>query len=342
MMNVSIRVCGLLASLVLAACGGGGGGGGGGAGGSGRTTAAAVVVTNGNAQALAAEALAASSNTDAASGASFVTGVQVSGGSSGFNPALLGAAARKLVAMAPSTGALATGVTTSQTLACSAGGSITMTANTSGGTGPAAGDSMQIAASNCTEGAGVDAMVMNGSITITFLAAYDPASAAYPKTLSIRMVAQNFSVAGGGESEVFNGDVTLTLTETSATSFTMSMTSNSLSTTLGTHSVTLSNYTVKADETSAGTVITMSATVETTNTRLGATAVSYQVATVTPITVSSAGVVTSGSIKVTGNGSGLLLTVTSADTFTLQVDTNGDGVYDSTSTVTRSQLNAAL
>lgn len=340
MMNFSNRVFGLLASLVLVACGGGGGGGGDGSGGG--STAAAVVITSSNSQAVAAEALAAASNTDAGSGASFVTGVQVSGGSTGSNAALLGLAARKLVAMVPSGSALATGVATSQTMACASGGSLTMTANMSGGSTIVAGDSMQITANGCTESLDGASAVMNGSITFTYLAAYDPASTAYPKTLSVRLVTQNFSISSGAETEVFNGDVTMTLTETSATSFTMAITSNSLSTTLGGHSVTLINYSVNADETSSGTVITMSATVETSNSRLGSAPVSYQVTTVTPITVSSTGVVTSGSVKVTGNGSGLLLTVASADTFTLQVDSNGDGIYESTSTVTRSQLQAVL
>jgi hypothetical protein len=340
MMNFSIRVGGLLASLVLVACGGGGGGGGSSGGNS--PTATAVVITSSNSQALAAEALAASSNTDAGGAASLVTGVQIDGGATGFNAALLGATARKLVSMVPAASALATGVTTSQTQACASGGSLTVTVNSSGGSTIAAGDSYQFTANGCTESFGGATEVMNGSMTITFLTAYDPASAVYPKTLSIRMVSQNFSITSGGQTEAFSGDVTLTLTEASATSFTMSITANSLSTKLGTHSVTLTNYSVTAQETSSGTVITMSATVETSNSRLGSAPVSYQVTTVTPITVSSSGVVTAGSIKVTGNGSSLLLTVLSADTFTLQVDSNGDGTYESTSTVTRSQLQAVL
>ena len=340
-MNFSIRVCGLLASLALVACGGGGGGGGSG-GASAGSTVSAVVITSSNSQALAAEAFAAASNSDAGSSASFVTGVQVSGGSGGSNAALLGLAARKLVSLVPPASALATGVTTNQTQACSSGGSLTMTANMSGGSTIVAGDSMQITANGCTESLDGASAVMNGSIAFTYLAAYDPASTAYPKTLSVRIVTQNFSISSGGETEVFSGDVTMSLTETSATSFTMSMTSNSLSTTLGTHSVTMTNYTLSAEETSSGTVITMSATVETSNSRLGSAPVSYQVATVTPITVSSSGVVTAGSIKVTGSGSSLLLTVASADTFTLQVDSNGDGTYESSSTVTHSQLQSVL
>ena len=86
----------------------------------------------------------------------------------------------------------------------------------------------------------------------------------------------------------------------------------------------------------------LSATVQTNNSRLGASPVSYSISTPTAITVNSAGAITAGAIKVIGSNSSLLLTVTSSDSFSLQVDTNGDGSYESTSTVTRSQLQALI
>lgn len=335
-------------ALLLAACGGGGGGGDGGssASTSGGSSVQAVVITSGNSQAVAAEALAASSNTDAASGASFVTGVQVSAPASGFDAVRLAGAARKLIALAPAGAPLATGVSATQTVACPAGGNITVTSNVSG-SGLAAGDSMQISANACTDSLNGVSAVMNGSMTITVVSGnYDAASASYPKSVTLRIVTSNFSVVSGGESDVSNGDVTIALTERSATDISVTITSSSLATTMGTasspHSVTLVNYSFKADETAAGTVITMSATVETNNSRLGSGTVSYQIATVTPITVNGSGQVTSGSIKVTGSGSALLLTATGTDTFTLQVDNNGDGTWDSTSTVTRTALQALL
>jgi hypothetical protein len=159
----------------------------------------------------------------------------------------------------------------------------------------------------------------------------------------MRIVAKDFSITAGGETEVFTGDTTLTVNETSATSVSVSVTSNSLARNLGgSHSLTLTNYSLNTTETLGGTEITMSATVETTNSRLGSGTFTYTVATVAPLTVSSAGVITAGSIKVTGSGSVLLLTANGNDAFTLQVDTNADGIFDSSSAVTRTDLQALI
>jgi hypothetical protein len=43
-------------------------------------------------------------------------------------------------------------------------------------------------------------------------------------------------------------------------------------------------------------------------------------------------------MQVTGRSSSLLLTTTATDTFLLQVDTDGNGTYDTSRTLTRSQL----
>ena len=329
-------------ALALVACGGGGGGGAAGiptntGGGSGSTAVGAVVITTGNAQAVAAEALAASTNTDAATvGSAFVTGVQVNG-VSGPNPMLLAKAARSL-ASKPGSGPLATGVATTQ--ACTVTGSITADVTTSNSTVLTAGDSFRFTANNCTERIdSTTTMVMNGSMSITIVSGtYDPEATAYPKSITMRIVSSNFSIRSGSQSETFNGDLTMSLTENSATSASITLSSSSLSSTIGAHTVTWTNYSVQATESSSGSTLVVSGTVQTNNTRLASTAVTYTITTITPLAMSPAGSVTAGAIKVAGSGSALLLTVTSTDTFSLQVDTNGDGTYDSTSTVTRSQL----
>lgn len=84
----------------------------------------------------------------------------------------------------------------------------------------------------------------------------------------------------------------------------------------------------------------VSSNVETNNARLGSTPVRYGLATESPVTVSSSGAVTSGAIRVSGAHSSLLLLVTATDTFSLQVDTNGDGTADSTRAVTLADLQA--
>ena len=334
-------------ALALVACGGGGGGGSSAVSsapttsGSSSTAVGAVVITTSNAQAVAAEALAASTNTDAATaGSAFVTGVQVNGGS-GPNPMLLAKAAQSLVTK-PSAGPLATGVATTQ--ACTVSGTITTDVTTSGSNALVAGDSFQFTANNCTERIdSTTTMVMNGSMSISIVSgSYDPAATTYPKSITMRIVSNNFSIKSGTESETFNGDLTMSLTEDSATSATVTLSSSSLTSTIGTHTVTLTDYSVQASESSSGSTLSVKGTVQTNNTRLASTAVTYTITTITPLAVSSTGAMTAGAIKVAGSNSALLLTVTSSDTFSLQVDTNGDGTYDSTSTVTRSQLAAQL
>ncbi|HEY0823943.1 MAG TPA: hypothetical protein VGD76_09170 [Ramlibacter sp.] len=321
-------------AMVLVACGGGGGGT------TGAATAPAVAITTSNAQAVAAEASEVSTNTDAAAAGSLVTGVQVDG-TNGSDTMLLVSAARKLLARPAASGSLATGAAVSQ--ACTGGGSMTMDATVSGSGALAAGDSFQISANNCTESDGVTTMVMNGSIAITIVSGtYDLASATYPKSVTMRIVTTNFSVSSGGETEVFNGDLTIALTETSATSASVTLTAASLSNNIGSHTVTVTNYTLQVTESPVGVTTSITATVQTNNSRLGSGFVSYTITTLTPITVSSTGVVTAGSIKVTGANSSLVLTVTGPDTYSLQVDTNGDGSFESTSTVTRSELQALI
>jgi len=336
----------LIPAMLLAACGGGGGGGdgGSGSGSSGAASATAVTITSSNAPAIAAEAMQVSgSYEDATAASAFVTGVQVNAGGNG-SPVLLGTALRKLLPLVPHTGAQATGVTNAQTVACTNGGSVAISATTASTDGTLnAGDSFQVTANGCTEGTGADAVVMNGSVAFTFASGrFDPASTSYPKAYAMRITSTEFSVSYGGETMVSNGDITLSVTEKSATEGTMALSSASSSFTIGSHRVAVKNYEVNVADTGTSTTVTVSMTVETDNSRVASSLVSYQITTLTPVTVDAAGNVTGGSIKVTGANSALVLTVSGTDTFTLQVDANGDGTYESTSTVTRSTLNALL
>jgi hypothetical protein len=345
-----IRSALLVIPMFVAACGGGGGGGtpaasagGDTAGGAPWGTATALAVNTSNAPALAAEAMEVATNTDAADAGGFATAVEVSGtgGTAGTGPKRLTDAARKLLAKAQGSGTLVTGVATEQ--ACSLGGKLTVDGSSSGSAVLSAGFWTEMIASNCTEGDGVDNVVMNGRIKVSVVSgSYDPASTVYPKSFTMRIETINFTVSSGGESEQFNGDLTVTITETSEFSGSISMAANSLTSKIGSHTVFMSNYSLSVEEGASSSAMSITASVQTDNSRLGSSPVSYSITTVTPLTVSSTGVVTAGSIKVTGAGSTLLLTVTAPDTFSLQVDTNGDGSYDDTSTVTRSQLQALI
>jgi hypothetical protein len=345
-----IRTALLVIPMFVAACGGGGGGGTPAASAGGDTAsgapwaaATALAVTISNAPALAAEAMEVATNTDAAESGGFAMAVEVSGtgGAGGTGPKRLADAARKLLAKAQGSGTLVTGVAAQQ--ACSLGGTLTVDGSSSGSAVLSAGFWAEMIASNCTEGDGVNNVVMNGRIKMSIVSgSYDPASTVYPKSFTMRIETTNFTVSGGGESEKFNGDLTVAFTETSEFAGSLAMSANSLTSEIGSHTVFMSNYSLSVQEDGSSSTMTITASVQTNNSRLGSSPVSYSITTVTPLTVSSTGVVTAGSIKVTGAGSTLLLTVTDSDTFSLQVDTNGDGSYDDTSTVTRSQLQALI
>ena len=328
------------AALALLACGGGGGGGGGG-GAPSVPSATGLVITSANAPSVAAEALETSTSTDATAAGQFVTGIQVDAGASGgSHPQMLASAARALLAKPRTTGPVATGAAVSQ--ACTGGGSITVDGTTSGAAFPVAGDSLSISASHCSETVDGTTVVLNGSVSIAITSgSYDSSSAVYPKSVTMRIVSTSLSVsAAGGPKEVFDGDLTLALTETSASSGSLTATAASLVSTTASHRITLTDYKLEAAQTSTGSTLRVSTNVETNNARFGSTPVRYSLTTETPVTVSSSGAVTAGSIRVSGSNSSLLLNVTATDTFSLQVDTNGDGTMDSTSAVTLADLQA--
>jgi hypothetical protein len=162
-----------------------------------------------------------------------------------------------------------------------------------------------------------------------------------PFSMSISYRIQNFAIADSTGSQTVNGDMRIDLTVNSDHSESMTVTGGSLNSASGTHSVVLKNYTVTMNVSGSGISQTVGGTVETTNARLGGT-VSYQITTVTPFIVNSSGSLAGGAIKLTGNGSAMLVTVTGTDTFKLEVDGNGDGGYETTLTSTRSELDSLL
>ncbi|MBA2965163.1 MULTISPECIES: hypothetical protein [Ramlibacter] len=326
-----------LPALAVLACGGGGGGGGGGA--PAAPSAAALVITAANAPAVAAEALETVTSTDAATaGGQFVTGVQIEGGG-GSRPQLLASASLALLARPQASSTLAAGAVVSQ--ACTGGGTISVDATTSGAASMVAGDSLRITASNCSESVDGTPTVLNGRMSIAVTSgSYDPNSPVYPKSVTLRIVSSSFSVGASGQTEVFDGDLTLALTDTTATSGTLTATSASLSSTVGARRITLGDYRLQVTHTSVDSALSVSANVESNNGQLASTPVRYTLTTETPVKVTSAGLVTAGSIRVSGSSSSLLLTVTSTDAFSLRVDSNGDGTIDSTRTITKADLQA--
>jgi hypothetical protein len=315
-----------LPALLLAACGGGGGGGDGGGSGGG-STVAGVVITADNAKPLAADAIAVASDAQDAQGAgAMVMGAQVQSGS-GIGTMRLVDISRGLVKLRPS-GTLATGVTAGESMACPAGGTLQISGDQT---------TMTYVASNCKMDS---ASSMNGSMTIT-LHSGNPDAVTYPYQIDMSFSAQDLTVTYGTDSSTINGDMRIKLTANSATSQEITLSGSMLSSSSAGRSGVMKNYSQTLSVNGSATSQTVSGTVETTNSRLGGT-FSYTITTVSPVTFNSTGSLTGGVVKITGNGSSLLMTVTGTDSIKLEVDGNGDGTYETTVTTTRTELESLM
>lgn len=346
MKSLLIRAVLLVPVLVLSACGGGGGGGGPAA-----TPATPLAISTANSRAVSADALDNSTDTTTAqTGTALVTGVQVDAGSTTGARKLV-SVGRALLAMAPARPALATGVAMDETGACSGGGTLRVFGNVADPTGTTlnAGDQITLVASSCNAIVDGQAVSMNGSFAITINSgSFNPNAVSYPTRLVMTFVTNNFVFVEGADRMTSNGDLRIDLNMLNASSEDIVLSGSSLSGThsnsSGTRSSTLKNYTESLQVRGATITGSVSATVESSNSRLGSGLVSYSISTVTPLTYSEAGDVSAGVLKVTGaNNSALLLTVTAANTFKIEVDANGDGSYEwSTTGVTRAELEALL
>jgi hypothetical protein len=306
-----------------------------------------LTVTSANAKPVAADGLDASANTGAAQvGTSLVTGVQVDTGA-GSTVAVPGLSqiALQLAAKALHRPGVATGVAVNETAACTSGGTITITGNVSGSNAVVAGDNLTITANACSEvvGNATTPSVLNGTMSIVINAGSFSDTAAFPQHIAMAINA-NLTVQTLDVSDLTVGDMRIDLTQTSATERSVSLSGASLSNAYtrsgATRSVALKNYSFTQTTTGTQARTNVTASVVTSNPRIGSNVV-YTVSTPTPI-VTDLSVVLQGSLMVQGAKSSLLLTVTTPDNFTLQVDTNGDGTYESTTTTTHAELQGLL
>ncbi|HVE54083.1 MAG TPA: hypothetical protein VNB23_11935 [Ramlibacter sp.] len=329
-------------AMFLAACGGGGGDDGDGGG-----LSSGVVITTANAKAVSADALDASTNLGAAANSGLVVGVQVDATGLSASPMRLYAAARTFTRM-PVPPALATGAAVTGN--CSLGGTLTLDGQVQDSSGNTlnTGDWLSISANNCRENVDGAVVTMNGRMRIDVLRGpYTANSSSYPKSVSMKITATQFSMVENGVTMSSNGDMTVDLTETSATASVGTVTSSSLTNTTssgaGSRSTTLKNYAQKSSVTASGTSIEVSGSVETNNSRLGVGTKLYTIKTIAPITMTASGDFTGGTLEVVGaNATALRLTVTGTNTFGIAIDADGNGSFESSATATRSELAALL
>lgn len=342
-MNASIRALGLVASGLLVACGGGGGGA------PTPATPQAVVITQGNAKPVAANALNSVQNTSATqSGAGVVTGVQIDAPSTlvQSNLILVAGAARMSVELAAARAAtLPVGIVINDTFACALGGSLTLSGSIASTNGLAAGDNLNVTYNACRINAdGADA-TLNGGLTISIVSG---SLVSIPAQVVLATTANNLSVQSGGSTVVTSGDARMDIAVASSTSVVVVATGATMTsrntTAAGAFTTTFRNYTQRVSVNGVTVSGTLSANVETDSTRIGAAGGSYTITTPTAVVWNaSTGAVTAGVVKVVGAAnSQLVTTIGSNGAVTLQVDANGDGTFEATSSSTIAELKTLL
>lgn len=346
-MRNSTRHSGSLAALALAAmlagCGGGGGGGDAVTVPPPATSVQAVAITSANGKAVAANAVANVTDFSAVDGGTtLVTGVQVQASQRAAGPLALAGPIRSLVALVPAQAATVTGVAISETVQCTLGGSIVLTGSVAVQGQVSAGDSIVINANSCRESVDGTTGTINGSMSMTIVGGRI-GSGTFDATVDIVFTA--FSVAAGGTTAVADGDMHMVWNYAGDRSQIFAINGNAFTTTVieggVTRVSTWKNY--RQNVTIAGDTLdsSLDANVETKNPALGTATVGYRVTGSMRTTIST-GRIVAGNLTVEGASSRLLLGVAAGttDTFTLQVDPQGDGTYEPAILVTRAELEA--
>lgn len=232
---------------------------------------------------------------------------------------------------------VAAGVVQSASYACSVSGSYTVSVNDADNSGTiTAGDSFSETDNNCNEGSGTT----NGTLGFRVNALSGSYGAAQ-STVSITMSFSNLNLVSGAYTAAMNGSITVAGTKTGTNAFTQSVSAGSfsVSATYGslTRSVTLSNYSASETRTPDNTytyLSSISASGTLTSSGFNGTqAVTFS----TPSALIRRGTDSyayTGIWKITGaNNSALRLTALSNTLVQLELDANGDGTFENTSTV---------
>lgn len=327
-----------LSSSVLVACGGGGGGG---ASTAPLPTAPTAVINSSN-QSVAAQ--------DAASTAFMpMLGAQTLTGAQTTDETVLFSIAREQMANLPAYMADAkaqsalTGVVQSQTSACPLAGSLTVSVNDADNNGVlSAGDSLTIVSNSCVLSAGT----MTGSLGFVINAVVgnyqSPTSTNY--TLGVTMNFGNFTVTTPLLVASVNGSLSLTAAASGVNTLneTISTPSLTVAGTYGgvTRSRSLTNYSATASRVPVASSYQTSYSINATLTSTGLSSQAISVATTTPFVRQSRDVYPSSGVMLLTDLSNakLKLTALSNTQVKEELDANGDGLYESNTTVNWTSL----
>jgi hypothetical protein len=327
----------VLTTFALAACGGGGG-----SSAPASTPTLQSSITSSNMQDVGAQGYTSTTNLNAqvgTSATSFVTGVSVDTASSGMLGVTLQELYRAIEAQA--TSGQVVGVTLSQTVPCASGGSLLVNATVASSGTISAGDTVTVTATGCVE----SGVTLNGAFSVNFksITGIPGQSSSWNGTFGVTYT--NFSIAQHGDTASVTGDLTLTVNQTSLGNATLSATGSSLSVST-THNSTSASITV-TNLNYGGSVASGVYTFHTNYTmsgnlgKLGNS--TYTVKTLTDFKQTSTGFPSQGVLKITAtDNSSLTLTAIDSTNVKLDLDKNGDGVTDDTTTTTWTNLQTHL
>ena len=331
MMNTRLALT-CCAIAALTACGGGGG--------SAPVTTAPTATLNSANQTIAAQDTSSSAYLPLM-GAQTLTGAQT------VDESVLFAIARKQLDQLPSylasakADATLTGVVQSQTIACRFGGTLTASASDPDNNGVlSAGDSVSITANNCVEAEGT----LTGSLSFG-VNRFTGTMGSNSFNGDFTMTFNGFNVSASQFSASANGSLTLALSASGANTLSASISTSSLAvsgTYAGvTRSRTLANYSATSSRTpdaSYGylTRYTLSGTL--TSSALSSQAVSFT--TTTPfVSRPSDAYPSSGAMVISGAANTKVrVTAQSASQVKLELDANGDDVYEQSTTLSWNTL----
>lgn len=319
---------------VLAACGGGGGG-------SAASPGAVVVatplkLTSANYVAVAQESLSAS--TAVQSSSSLITGAEVANRDTALQ--FVQAQLPKLQGWLHNAPAVVTGVVTSQTEACSNGGSLSISANDRNNNQILdAGDSFTITAVNCSYGS--DTLNGGMGVVVNSLTG-DLTGHVYSANLSITLSSLSSTTSAG--SDALTGNITLVADSTSIYSHSTTLASDSLSVSsryggvTSTQVMTASNSSVRVTPSGSGYSESSSASGTLSSSSFTSQSVVYSTPTVF-VRTSAQLYPASGQMLVTGaDGSKARITAQSSSQVLIELDADGNGVYETSTTKAWSEL----
>lgn len=327
-----------VSTILVSACGGGGGGGGssaGGAPGGGAPGSAMIALSSTNASAAAASVEDALFLTTGISGqgAAIPIGVVVASGNRFNLVDFLSTQLKTINSVKVDITPTVVGAITTSSVACSGGGSVGITLDDVDDTGDVStGDTVTLGFNSCTE----DGSTLNGSMSVSNLVFTQPSSTAY--SFSGTMTLNNFTFTDGPDNGIISGTISFAESSSDDITTTTTISLNSLTATVASETLAITGLTATVTENSITGVYTVSSSGTINSNELGGT---LTFSTPTALRGVETGYPSSGVLRISGSNSSVTLMAISSTTVRLDVDSNNDGVIDSTMNTTWAGLEAS-